>query len=224
MPVSNRQSKPAEGRPLSRRARRTLDAPDARGDDREAQLLTIGERLVGEGTFNETPIASIAGEAGLSRPGFYFYFSCKEELLAELVARTLERTMQRWIPRVDDPAEDPEELVRNIVRESATMWVDHAQLLCAGVDLFSRMPEIREQWLQAVLYTREPLAKAIVAHTRVPELRDVDRARRLAECLIWMFERNFYIVTLSGGDPDEHQATIETVSEAWIGAIGLRAP
>lgn len=209
---------------MSRRARRLLDGPGARGDDREAQLLAIGERLVAEGTFNETPISAIASEAGLSRPSFYFYFSHKEELLAELVARTLEQTMQRWIPRVDDPGEDPEDLVRQIVRDSATMWVDHAQLLCAGVDLFSRVPAIREQWLRAVLETREPLARVIVNHTRVPELRDLDRALDLAESLIWMFERNFYIVTLRGGDPHEHRATIETVSEAWIGAIGLRAP
>jgi AcrR family transcriptional regulator len=220
---SARQSKASGVSVLSRRARRLLDGPGARGDDREAQLLAIGERLLEEGKFNKTSISSIAGEAGVSRSAFYFYFSCKEELLAELVARTLHESLEQWAMRADDPSEDPEELVRYIIGRSATMWVDHAQVMCAAVELFSRVPEIQAQWLGAVSETREPLARLIVNHTLVPELRDIDRALRLAESLIWLFERNFYIVTFKGGDPDEHQAAIETVAEAWIGAIGLRS-
>ena len=207
---------------VSRRARRLLDVPGARGDDREAHLLAIGERLVTEGVFNETPTSSIAAEAGLSRPGFYFYFASKDELLSELVGRTLEQALQRLVAKVDDPDEDPRTLIRYIVQGSARMWLDHAPVLCAAVELVPRVQAVRDQWLQAVTDFADPLAKLIVDHTEVSELRDPAKARDLAESLVWGFERNFYVLAFRGGDPDRHERLVDTIAETWGRAMGLR--
>ncbi len=212
--------RPATGA-ASRRARRLLEFPGARGDDREAQLLAIGERLVTEGVFNETPISAIAAEAGLSRPGFYFYFASKDELLSELVGRTLEQALQRLVGKLDDPEEDPRTLIRYIVQGSAAMWVDHAPVLCAAVELVPRVPAVRDQWLRAVADFADALAKLIVDHTEVPELREAAKARDLAETLVWGFERNFYVMAFQGGGPDRHERLVETTAATWSRAMGL---
>ena len=206
----------------SRRARRSLEDPGSRGDDREAQLLAIGERLVAEGSFNETPTSSIAAEAGLSRPGFYFYFASKDELLSELVGQTLEQALRRLVRKLDDPGDDPSTLIHYIVQGSARMWVDHAPVLCAAVELVPRVPAIRDVWMRAVTDFAGALAKLIVDHTDVPELRDPTTARDLAESLVWGFERNFYVVAFQGGDPDSHERLVETISRSWARAMGLR--
>jgi len=199
-----------------------LNGPGARNYDREAHLLAIGERLVSEGSFHDTPISSIASEAGLSRPGFYFYFASKDELLAELVARTLARSLERWSEVIDGPIVDPEETVYSVVQRSAEMWEDRPLVLSAAVELFSRVPTIREQWLQAIVDAREPLADLIVKLTRLPENRDPARARDLAESLIWMFERSFYVATFQGAGRNDYQALTKTITNAWVGAMGLR--
>lgn len=211
---------------ISRRARRLLDGPGARGDDREARLLEVGERLLTEGTFNETPISTIAGEAGLSRPGFYFYFASKDELLAELVRHVLAEALESWNGILDEPAEDPEELadlVRSLVRDSARLlWIHHQQVMCAAVELVPRVPLIREQWTAGVANSGETLAKLIVGQTRVPALRDPERARIVGESVVWMFERSFYFLALEECDADDVDELAETIAEAWIGAMGLR--
>ena len=206
---------------LSRRARRLLDGPPARGDDREAQILAIGERLVTEGAYSKTPTSSIAAEAGLSRSGFYFYFASKDELLAELVGRTLGQAIERLAVSVEGLEDDPRSLIRSVVQGSASMWVDHAPVLCAAVELVPRVPAIRHQWVQAVADFANPLAKLIVDRTKVPELRDERSARELAESLVWGFERNFYMMAIEGNDPDVHQRLVDTIAETWIRAMGL---
>lgn len=220
--MSADSSKPTNDEALTRRGRRMLNGPGGRGYDREAALLAIGERLVTEGTFSETPISSIAREAGLSRPGFYFYFASKDELLAELVARTLARSNEQWVEVMNRPILDPEETVGVVVKRSAEMWEDRPLVLSAAVELFSRVPAIREQWLQAITEAREPLAELIVRLTRIAENRDPDRARDLAEALIWMFERSFYVATFQGAGQKEYEALTKTITDAWVSAMGLR--
>jgi len=219
-------SQPKSAAVISRRGRRLLDGPGARGDDREARLLEVGERLLTEGTFNETPISAIAGEAGLSRPGFYFYFASKDELLAALVDQVLAEALTSWGTMLDEPAEDPEELadlVRYLVRDSARLlWEQHQQVMCAAVELVPRVPLIREQWLRGVANSGETLAKLIVSHTHAPELRDPKRALVVGESVVWMFERSFYFLALEGCDSDDIDELAATLAEAWIGAMGLR--
>lgn len=220
--MSPQPSRSTDERALTRRGRRKQDGPGARGQDRETRLLAIGERLVTEGTFNDTSISAIATEAGLSRPAFYFYFASKDELLAELVARTLARSNERWVEMMSGPITDPEETVGMVVKRSAEMWEDRPLVLSAAVELFARVPAIRKQWLQAIADAREPLADLIVRLTRLPENRDPSRARDLAEALIWMFERSFYIATYQGAGPKEYQELAKTITDAWVSAMGLR--
>lgn len=210
---------------ISRRARRLQDGPGARGDDREARLLEVGERLLTEGTFNETSISTIAGEAGLSRPGFYFYFASKDELLAALVQHVLAEALASWSVMLEEPAESPDQLadlVRCLVRDSAKLlWQEHQQMMCAVVELVPRVPLIREQWRRGVTNSGETLAKLMISQTQVPELRDPRRALVTSESLVWMFERSFYFLTVDGCHADDVDELAATIAEAWIGAMGV---
>jgi AcrR family transcriptional regulator len=215
----NERREAAAGVPLSRRARRARDAPRRAGDDREAALLAVADELVRSGAFQQTPIGEIAARAGLSRPGFYFYYQSKDELLAQLVTETLYRAMD-W--REDMYASDgePRELTRRQVARTVSMWRSFPEVLCAAVDLAPRLPAVFEHWTAAVEETADFNVKLIVSATHISGLRDPDRARETMATLIWMMERNCYMHIVHGASPAEDEALAERLTSVVVRALG----
>lgn len=204
----------------SRRTRRLLAAAGRRGDDREAALLNVAEQLSSQDRLGEASISEIATAAGISRPGFYFYFQSKDELLAQLVAKTLKDSME-W--HIDAATVEPVAFTAELIAGTARMWREHRALLCSAVELAPRVPALHEQWTHAVTRSGTVLAQLVVSKTTIADLRTAPAARAMVETLIWMVERNFYMLAISEHTPEDEQALVDRLTGAWCRTVGFVA-
>jgi TetR/AcrR family transcriptional regulator, ethionamide resistance regulator len=205
---------------VSRRGRRTREAPRRAGDVNEAALLHAARDLVLSGEFHDTPIGQIAQRAGISRQSFYFYFKSKEELLAQLVTETL-YAGQPWRETLyGHDASDPAGVIRGMVLGTIAMWQRSPEILRGAVELGPRAPAVWSHWQAAVEETAEFHSELIVGSTRHEELRDHEAARRMMVSLIWTLERNCYMhVTAPGVETDDTLGA--RLSDILIRTLGL---
>src|SRR4051812_37849903 len=124
---------------------RHVQAP-RRGDERRRLLLTALEELLGTRPLADIGISDVTEAAGVTRSGFYFYFSSKAAAVAALLEDfrdQMERAGAAWYDAADTT---PHERVTATVHASATLWRSHAPLLVAMLDAASSDPEAREIW------------------------------------------------------------------------------
>jgi AcrR family transcriptional regulator len=72
-------------------------------DDRRERILNAAERLFADRGFRNVAVRDIAGEAGVTHPLIYYYWSSREDLLAAVMERTQSRI--RRAARSDDALE-----------------------------------------------------------------------------------------------------------------------
>ncbi len=206
----------AEERTTSRRVQR--NRPARRGDDRELALLATAERLLSEGTFTSTPLAEIASSAGVSRPGFYFYFASKEALLSTLIMRTLDM-LAAGLPSVALSADvDPVPALRKALRGAADLWHEHRAVLIAATELGSHEPAVFDRLVEAQAALVTPTSFLLARGSRVGTQRD---AHKLAEMFTWMAERNFYVLARQEPTRRQLRALADRMLEVWVAAAGL---
>lgn len=95
-----------------------------RGRDRREQLIECAARLFAERGYHPTSVSDIVEELGVGKGVFYWYFSSKEELLAELLKASnhdLRRRQQQAIG--DEP--DPIKRIELGIRASLTWFRQH---------------------------------------------------------------------------------------------------
>lgn len=102
-------------------------AGPSKGDLREAAILEAARRLFAEQPYDTVTIDDLAGAAGLSRTGFYFYFRTKTAVLTALMAHFWDElgASHVWF---DSTGPSPE-LLREQLRTSARLWREHAGIL-----------------------------------------------------------------------------------------------
>jgi AcrR family transcriptional regulator len=205
---------------VSRRARRSREAPRRAGDAREAALLDVAHALVEAGEFQAASIGQIAKRAGISRQGFYFYYQSKDELLAQLVTETL-YSSQMWRETLYDwDASDPSAAIRALVASTVAMWREHRAVLCAAIELAPRSEPVAAQWSAAVEETADFLVDLAVSATTIESLRDPDTARKTIASLIWMIERTSYMHVFRPSDESDAELA-ERISELWLRGLGV---
>ena len=101
-----------------------------KGDLREAAILEAARRLFAEKPYDAVTIDDLAGVAGLSRTGFYFYFRSKSAVLTALLTRFWEELGDSHV-WFDSTGPSPE-LLREQLRSSAHLWREHAGVLACG--------------------------------------------------------------------------------------------
>lgn len=129
---------------------------DAYYEARRRELAEVALRLWAEHGFDQTSVAAIAREAGVSKGSFYLYFSSKDALLEDVFRRnSLLPDVQRL---VGDLADKPlEEAVHGFVRGAYRHLCDNRELVL----LFMReLPTHLEQ-------SEELFARLIVPANRV---------------------------------------------------------
>ena len=156
----------------------------------------------------------LARAAGLSRTAFYFYFPGKEQALmsaaTEVTAELFERADTWW--HGDGP---PEQLVRGALDGILQVYVEHAALLRATVELTSYSQEF-EDFYKGLL---DRFVLATADHLR--RERDAGRLRPLdcdvaAEALVWMAERCNHILIKQGRSPEE---LVDSMTAVWVHAL-----
>jgi AcrR family transcriptional regulator len=124
---------------------RHVQAP-RRGDERRRLLLTALEDLLATTPFAEIGISDITAAAGVTRSGFYFYFSSKAAAVAALLEDFREQMEEAGAAWYESSTASPLDRVTTTVHASAALWRSHAHLLVAMLDAASADPEAREIW------------------------------------------------------------------------------
>jgi TetR/AcrR family transcriptional regulator, ethionamide resistance regulator len=172
-------------------------------------------RLLSEGIpFKNLTVDELARAAGLSRTAFYFYFPGKEQALmsaaSEVNAELLERADTWW--HGEGP---PEKLVRAALKGILQVYVEHAALLRATVELSSYSQEF-EDFYRGLL---NRFVRATADHLRREQ--DAGRLRPLdcdvvAEELVWQAERCNHMLIKQGRSPDE---LVDSLAKLWVHAL-----
>jgi TetR/AcrR family transcriptional regulator, ethionamide resistance regulator len=205
---------------VSRRTRRMREASRRAGDVNEAALLDVARELVQSGEFQTASIGQIAKRAGISRPGFYFYYQSKDELLADLATETLHASHVWRDALREDSSTAPVDIIHKLVISAMTMWRDHPEILRAAVEIGPGSPVIFGPWMATVENSGSFLVEMIVSGTTIAALREADAARRMMVTVIWMIERNCYIHFVHGSE--ESDATLaEKLTQTGTRALGL---
>jgi TetR/AcrR family transcriptional regulator, ethionamide resistance regulator len=116
------------------------------GEERREALLTALEELLAENPLDAISIADITRKAGVTRSGFYFYFSTKaaavaallEDLRGQMIAVAAD-----WYERSDAPHHDR---VRRALGSTIVLWREHATLMIAMFDAAGSDTEARALW------------------------------------------------------------------------------
>ena len=124
---------------------RHVQAP-RRGDERRRLLLAALEDLLATKPLAAIGISDITEAAGVTRSGFYFYFSSKAAAVAALLEDFREQMELAGSAWYDADDASPRERVTETVHASVALWRAHAPLLVAMLDAASSDPEAREIW------------------------------------------------------------------------------
>jgi TetR/AcrR family transcriptional regulator, ethionamide resistance regulator len=181
----------------------------------EAAVRTALLGLLSGGTpFKKLTVDELARAAGLSRTAFYFYFPGKEQALmsaaTEVTAELYERADTWW--HGEGP---PEERVRAALAGILDVYVRHAALLRAAVELASYSKEF-EDFYNALL---ERFVRATADHLRregnAGRLRELDQ-EVVSEALVWMVERCNHVLVKQGRPPEE---LVDALTSVWVHAL-----
>jgi AcrR family transcriptional regulator len=176
-----------------------------------AALLRL---LSGGVPFKHLTVDELARASGLSRTAFYFYFPGKEQALmsaaTEITAELYERADTWW--HGEGP---PEELVRAALQGILQVYVEHAALLRAAVELTSYSQEF-EDFYKGLL---DRFVRATADHLRREQqaglLRPLD-CDVVAEELVWMAERCNHVLIKQGRSPEE---LVDAMTGIWVHAL-----
>jgi AcrR family transcriptional regulator len=186
-----------------------------KGDRREQALLDALERLLAQQPVARLSVDQIAGEAGLSRTAFYFYFSSKEAAVMRLVERTMSAIWQvpdSWL--LDDDA-DPAESLNRSLGAAVRVWAEHGAVLAAVVEAASYDRELWEFWRRTLDGFIEAAAQRIARDQKAGRARaDLD-PHTTAEALCWMNERYLYAALAADGTPQRSAEVLETLAGVW---------
>jgi AcrR family transcriptional regulator len=199
------EARAASGPRQTRRAPRRRPAPEPSADDSRARLLAAAAEVAAEQGYRGTTIKKVCGRAELPVSSLYWFFTDKDELLAEVVSHSWEEWVSSQPPwrRPDDPAAWRADLtgildraVRSLVEAPSFLRIG-MMLTLEGDDVAARdrflavrtgISERIEEWFADVL--PEP---AVVARPALP--------RVLAQTVVASTDGYFLGVQIDGREP-----------------------
>jgi AcrR family transcriptional regulator len=187
-----------------------------KGDQREQAILTAAEEQLATTGPDGITVESLTRAVGITRGAFYFYFGSKDDVLAALVSRTT-ATLTGEVAAAETIA-DPATALRRAVDHTAQQWYDHGRLLRLAVDLSPTVPEIDNQWRNAIAHT-VTATTAIALRAGLLDDHGPTGARAVTITLVWMTERAFYQAATTGAPAIPEVAA--TCTAVWLRALGL---
>src|SRR3954467_6410581 len=97
-----------------------------RGRERRDQLMECGATLFAERGYHPTSVADIVGALGVGKGVFYWYFTSKDELLAELLRASHHELRRRQQSAIGDEA-DPLRRIELGIRASLAWFGEHRE-------------------------------------------------------------------------------------------------
>ncbi|GAB06972.1 TetR family transcriptional regulator [Gordonia amarae] len=187
-----------------------------RGDQRRANLLRALHELLQSRTFEQINIADITSAAGVSRSGFYFYFTDKAAAVAALAAdmhsETIAATNLMFVRSAS-----PRERIAGSIRATFASWEQHQQVFAAILAARQHNPEVREVWDAARTALVAPVAEMIDTDRAAGLAPDGPDSVTLATVLLELNERS--LEQLGVGTGPGVAERIDTLIEVWSRSI-----
>ena len=137
-------------------------------EDTRPSLLDAAARLIAERGYRGTTVNEIVARAGLSKGTFYWYFSCKDDVLFAVLGEHIDRPLYELIellktaPAEHDMApEASRRLLELLERGRETVLLEHEYQLLA-----IREPRLRARYLKRQAALREALAAGLDARAQ----------------------------------------------------------
>ena len=136
--------------------------------DTRGSLLDAAARLIAERGYRGMTVNEIVARAGLSKGTFYWYFSCKDDVLFAVLEEHIDRPLYELIellktaPAEHDMApEASRRLLELLERGRETVLLEHEYQLLA-----IREPRLRARYLKRQAALREALAAGLDARAQ----------------------------------------------------------
>jgi AcrR family transcriptional regulator len=154
-----KQQKRQRGRPR---------ASEGEQEDTRRSLLDAAAKLIAERGYRGMTVNEIVARAGLSKGTFYWYFSCKDDVLFAVLEEHIDRPLYELIellktaPAEHDMApEASRRLLELLERGRETVLLEHEYQLLA-----IREPRLRARYLKRQAALREALAAGLDARAQ----------------------------------------------------------
>lgn len=144
-------------------------------EEKLERLLDVAAEIFADKGYHNTSIRDIAGTAGVSLSGLYYYFDSKDELLFRIQDRCF-RTVLAELERRLAGLTDPEERLRTLIRNHVGFFVQHmAAMKVASHEYDSLRGEYRDR-------IRELRHRYVEITTEI--LRDLRRATGAGDAVV----------------------------------------
>ena len=164
----------------------------SKGDRNEQAIIDAAERLLQRQSINEISTEALARGAGISRPGFYFYFGSKQDVLLSLMDRLVDEQDAVIETLRETVADNPLAALATAIRASAQVWRKQGHMLHAVLEAADSSPRIRALWQSRMDRFVGVIAETITAERDRGAAPDVGpSAKELAGALVWAHERTF---------------------------------
>jgi AcrR family transcriptional regulator len=215
--------------------RDAVESRQVTSDDRRGTIIAAASRVVAARGVDDTRLADVAREGGVSIGLLQHYFGNREELLAQTFDALLAADLASWESLAGlegDPARRLDLLLRlssdgrwpdGIGDESPTsafrVWIEHWAMAGRNPALRARSGAIYDAWSEAV---RETIARGLASGAFRPIAPVEDVVRRVVACADGLAVR----VVLGHLDPDEMYRLLRGLADVELGAAsegGARA-
>jgi len=187
----------------------------SKGDHRRERILTTVADLLSHHTFDEMTIAEITRTAGVTRPGFYFYFPTKGAAVASLMEGLIGEFMDAAAIWYDHSGPDQGTALRVGMQATVDLWRTHAVVMHGMVQAAVADKEAREiwqRWVAAFTARAVPTIAADLGKRRTVEPSPEDVATFLVDATFAAMQRDVRAVIETGeGTP----RLVESISLVW---------
>jgi AcrR family transcriptional regulator len=195
----------------------------ARGTRTRAALIEAAREVFERDGFPDARITDITARAGVAAGSFYTYFTGKEEIL-EAVLADVEEEMLHPRLRVLADGENPVAVIEAANRAYLIAYRRNARLM-ALLEQVSLVDErFRRLRLARARAFSDRNARALVALQRQGVADPRLDPRLAARALSAMVSRIAYLRYVQGFGQESLEALVATLTQLWVGALGLRAP
>jgi len=181
--------------------------------------VSTAERLLDERSLHDISVDDLARGAGLSRPGFYFYFASKEQVLLKLLDRLVQEQLQDERGSPGNLADDPARVWRHVLGSSYARWSAHRGVLRATMEVRTTSAEVREVWGRLLARFVDRTTHAIEAERARGAAPPGVPARDLAICLNRMNEKVFETMAGDMQPAVAQDDTLDALVGVWLAAI-----
>jgi AcrR family transcriptional regulator len=191
----------------------------------EQRICEATERLLQDVRAGDLKLEDILVAADVSRRTFYSYFASKYGVITSLALRTLAEAYPQQEPFFagSTRAEQRAALEAGIAR-ACDVWAQHRAVLCAVIEHWRDVPELRAIWLGVIDRFTVDMA-AQIDHQRAAAVAPVGAdSQHIAQTLIWSGAYTIYLAGLpeSTHIPDEH-SVVGLLADGWEAAVYGRA-